>query len=276
MVKRIQRFKVKETYVSNKRFNYTLPKAPISKIIISRNTATAISCTGGSYTANTVFEFIQLRINGKMFIDFAGDSVADAVPWAQQLWREFYLQTHKVSMPAEIFIIELPDALPKDAQLDLIIKCRDVTSVGTCTSALVYTWDINFEMEDIVKGKVLIPFIIPDKFDFGTKDKDQIEYVPAMPYKLRAILFCVEDNNSLSATVISRITIEDATRIYFEGSLLELEGLQEGRSGKALTTGHYIFTFMGGLKVAPQSLKLTFYIPSASTDIEVQLLYISY
>lgn len=276
MVKRIQRFKVKETYVSNKRFNYTLPKAPISKIIISRNTATAISCTGGTYTANTVFEFIQLRINGKMFIDFAGDSVADAVAWSQQIWREFYLQKHLVAMPAEILIIELPDALPKDAQIDLIIKCREVTSVGSCTSALVYSWDINFEMEDIVKGAVLVPFIIPDKFSFGTKTLDQIEYVPAMPYRLRAICFAIEDNNSLSATAINRITIEDANRIYFEGSLLELEGLQEGRSGKALTTGHYIFTFMGGIKVSSQSLKLTFYIASAGTDVEVQLLYISY
>jgi len=276
VVKRIQRFKAGETYVSNKRFNYTLPKAPISKIIIS---GTYTSCTGGSMTANTVFEFIQVRINGKMFIDLTGDEDVDAVPWSWQIWREFYKQKNHVDIPDEQFIIELPDALPKDAQIDLIIKCRVVTSTGTCTSALVYTWDILFEMEDKVKGKVLVPYIINDKFDFSTKTGDQIEYVPAMPFKLRAICFCIEDDGTLSATPtadIARVKIEDANKIYFDGSMSDLKALQESRSRLAQTAGHHIFSFKGGIVVPPESLKMTFNIASAGTDVEVHLVYISY
>lgn len=276
MVKRTQRFKTQETYVSNKRFSYTLPKTPISKIIIS---GTFTSCTGTNYTANTIFEFIQVRINGKMFIDLTGDDDVDALPWSWQIWREFYKQKHHVAMPDELFIIELPDALPKDAQIDLIIKCRVQTSIGDCTASVVYKWDINFEMEDKVPGKVLVPYVINDKFDFTTLTLKQIEYVPAMPFKLRAICFCIEDDGTLSATPtadIDRITIEDSQRIYFDGSLTELKALQEGRSHLALTAGHWIFSFPGGIKVPPQSLKLTFNIPSAGTDIEVHLVYISY
>lgn len=274
MVKRIQRFKTLETYVSNKRFSYTLPKAPISKIIIS---GTFTSCTGTTYTANTIFEFIQVRINGKMFIDLTGDEVVDAVPWSWQLWREFYKQKHHVAMPDEQFIIELPDALSKDAQIDLIIKCRVQTSIGACTASVIYKWDILFEMEDKIPGKVLVPYIINEKIDLSTLTGKQISYVPAMPFRLRAICFCVEDNDSLSATAIARITIEDATRIYFDGKLIELEALQESRSRLALTTGHYIFSFKGGLKVPPESLKITFDKEStAGTDVEVHLLYIAY
>lgn len=275
MVKRIQRFKVAEVWTSNKRFNYTLPKAPISKIII---TGTETSCGAGSLVANTVFEFIQLRINGKMFLDFSGDWDDDKVPFSWQIWREFYKQKHRVAMPDEMFVIELPYALPKDAQIDLILKCRALSNTG-CTSALVYNWDINFEMEDKVPGKVLVPYVIPDKFDYATNTKDQIDYVPAIPFRLRAICFLVEDDGTLSATPnadINRLRIEDSERIYFDGSLQELTSLQEGRSQIALTAGHYIFIFPGGIKVGSQTLKLTFTIDSAGTDVEVHLLYISY
>lgn len=276
MTKRIQRFKTQETYVSNKRFNYTLPKAPISKIIIS---GTFTSCTTSGFVNNTIFEFIQVRINGKMFIDLTGDEDVDKIPYSWQVWREFYLQKHHVAMPDEHYIIELPDALPKDAQIDLIMKCRVLTSIGGCTGSVVYTWDINFEMEDKVPGKVLVPYIINDKFDFADNDGNQIEYVPAMPFKLRAICFLIEDDGTLSATPnadISRITIEDPNKIYFDGSLLELKAMHEGKSKKALTAGHWIMVFEGGLKVPPQSLKLTFDVVSGGTDVEVHLVYISY
>lgn len=256
--------------------NLTLPKAPISKITLSRSDDTSDDCTG-TMEANCAIEWIKIRINGKVFIDIGGDQDTGKPPMGLNLLREFYKQKHLVALPNEIQVIELPDALPKDAQVDIMIKWATYTQLGCSDASLTYKIDILIEVEDKVPGKVLVPYIMWDKFDHGALINQHIEVVPALPYRLRAIVFLTEDNGTIQSGDYDRLTVSDPNKIYFDGSMAELEMMQEGRSNIALTDGYYILPFPGGIVVAPNTLRMLFDIGgTGGTDLEVHLLFICY
>ncbi len=273
MTKRIQIATRAESYSSGQPVKFTMPKAPISKIILSGTVAS--DCTG-NVTANAEIEWIKIRINGKIFIDLESDQDAGAVPWWHQLLREFYQQRHFVAMPDNQWIIELPDALPNTAQIDLLFKWASYTQAGCSSNDLTFNLDILYEMEDKIPGKVVIPYFQWDKFDHGTKTGHQVEHIPALPFKLRAILMACEDNGSLDDTAYADIQIKDPSTIYFDGKMIEFEALQEAKSRKALTAGMYIYVFPNGIVVPPNTLSIDLNITSAGTDTETHLLYICY
>lgn len=273
MTRKTQKIVHQESYVTGKRFSYRLPKANISAIKFA---ATHTSCTGGTYTVNTAIEWYEVRINGQPFITIRGEKDADKVPYGILLWREFYKQKKKVALPNEHFYILFPKPIPKKAQIELIFKCSIQTDVGTCTSAVVHKWDILIEHEDKLVGGAVIPYVFCDKFDHAALSGDQINFTPAMPYKLRAIVFLTEDNGTIQSGDYESITISTPTKVYFDGSMAALEGKQEGHSGIALTDGYYIIRFPEGLKVDAKELQIKMNIPTAVTDLETHLLYICY
>lgn len=273
MVRKTQKIAHQNAYVTGKRFEYRLPKANITKILFA---GTHTSCTGGTYTVNTAVEWYKVRVNGRGFMDISGEKDADAVPFGILLWREFYKQKKKVALPNEHFYIHFPFPIPKNAQIELIFKCSIQTDVGTCTSAVVHKWDILIEHEDKFTGKAVIPYVFCDKFDHAALDGDQINFTPAMPYRLRAIVFLTEDNGTIQSGDYGFINISTPTKVYFDGSMAALEAKQEAESGIALTDGYYIMRFPEGLKVNARELQIKMNIPTAVTDLETHLLYICY
>lgn len=277
MAKRTQTFIKNKLLAHGQMYSYTLPRAPISKILMSGVIST--DCATG-LTANELIEWIKLRINGKEFIEIGGDSEDGKVPRGIQAFREFYKQKHNgVAMANENWVIELPDALPIDAQVDLIFKVK-TQGMTTCTdTALVYYLDITYELDDKVKGKVIVPFIMGDKFDIGAGSGHQYHYIPALPYKLRSVIMVVEESGTISSSAeddINDLTVKTPLKVIFDGTLTQLKAWHEAKSGNSLTAGYFIVSFKGGIKVAPNSLLFDFFLDAADTDIEVHFLYICY
>ena len=176
MAKRTQTFLKNLLLAHGVMYSYTLPRAPISKIKLSGTIST--DCSTG-LTANELLEWIKIRINGKEFIELGGEADDGKVPYGIACWREFYKQKHNgVAMGTEQWVIELPDALPIDAQIDLIFKVKS-QALTTCTdTALVYHLDIVYELDDKVKGKVIVPYIMSQKLDLSTNEGHQYHYIP--------------------------------------------------------------------------------------------------
>lgn len=277
MTKRTQIFIKNKLIAMGEMQSYTLPRAPISKIIISGVETTACAT---ALTVNELFEWIKIRINGKEFIDIGGESEASKVPYGIALWREFYKQKHNgVAMPNNQWIIELPDALPIDAQIDLIYKIKTEAHSKCSDSALVYHIDIIYELDDKIKGKVIVPFVMCQRVNFGAGVGHQYHYVPALPYKLRTVVMLSEDSGTIEATLgddINDLTIKSPLKTFFDGMTNDLKLLHESKSGVALTAGYFMYSFKGGIKVAPNTLLFDFFVDTAGTDTSIHFLYICY
>ena len=277
MTKRTQIFIKNKLIAMGEMQSYTLPRAPISKIIISGVETTACAT---ALTVNELFDWIKVRINGKEFIDIGGESVASKVPYGIALWREFYKQKHNgVAMPDNQWIIELPDALPVDAQVDLIFKVKTEAHSKCSDSALVYHIDIIYELDDKIKGKVVVPFVMCQSFAIGAGVGHQYHYIPALPYPLRSVIMLSEDSDTIEATIgddINDLTIKSPLKTFFDGMTGDLKLEQESKSGVALTAGYFIYSFKGGIKVAPNSLLFDFFVDTAGTATTIHFLYICY
>jgi len=269
-------FKKKLAYVSGGLISETLPKGKISQINIIGTTVT--DCTG-TLVANAAISWIKLRIGSKEFFDLDGDQIDGAVPYSIQLFREFFRQKHHVDMPDNSLIIKLPDALPANVQVSIIIKWNTYTAAGCTADDLTYYIDITYELEDKIKGKVVVPKIIWEKKAIGILTKHQYHYVVALEYRLRATIFLVEDDGTLSATPkadIESMIIKTPGEPIFDGDMAELKAQHESKSRFALTAGFWIIAYKGGRKVPPNSLLYDFFVETAGTNINVHMLHICY
>ena len=268
-------FKTKLAYIASGHISETLPKAPISKIILKHTTGATGS--GGAYVANCIFEEFQLRINGKLFIHWGGEQgIAGAMSKGVYMLREFFKQKHKgVAMPAEYFIIELPDALPPNSQVEIKALYASLASMG-CVTSWTGTVDILYETEDKIKGRTVIPYIMWGQFNHTNRTGHLLEYLTAMPYRLRLLIMLTEDGNTLSASTYDDITISKPGNSIFDGAISALKEKHEAKSGVALTAGLHMISFEGGLKVPASTLKMDFYAGTAGTTKQVHWTAICY
>jgi len=251
----------------------TLPRAPISKIIILHNTGTP---GGGSYVANTAIEDIVIRINGKELINWGGTSgIAGAMSFGIRALREFYSQKHRIAMTSEYFEIELPDALPENAQIDIKATMASLASMG-CTTSYDGTFDILYETQDKIPAKTLVPYITWGEWAHSNSTGTLIEYLTSLPYKLRALILITEDSNTLANTTYDSLKVSFPKVPIFDGNMASLRAQFQQKSQMALSTGFFMLSFKGGKKIPPNTFKLEFYAGTAGTAKKVHWYAICY
>ena len=260
-------------WVTGGLYSKTITQDNISRIKIKHTTGTA---GGGSYVANTVIEFIQIRINGILILDWNGETgIAGAMSMGITLLREFYAQLHNADMPAENFIIEFPFPIPANAQIQLIFKMATMASMGVTTSYTGASFDVTYEKGEPSKV-VIIPYVTWNEWNDAAIPGHCLHYIPQLPenMKLRYLLFITDDGGTLANTTYSRLTISILGRILFDGFMVDIQNDQEARSMKAMATGLFMIPFKGGLKVGNAMVKLDFVPTAAGTAKHIRPAFI--
>lgn len=265
-------FKINEPWVSGGKITHTLPKEGISEITILHN---EVAPGGGTYIANTFVEDIRLRINSKEFIVWDGQSgIAGQISMGIASLRNFYKQLHNIEMPDEHFIIELPDALPKNAEIQIIATMATMASMGITTS-YTGTYDILYEIGDKIPTRQVLPYIAWNEWNFGATTGKRRAFLETLPYKLRYLLMITYDGTTLADDTFDSLLVEFPTKKVFEGKLPFAKIHHEKMSRVALHTGHYAFFFEGGVKVPSDSLMVE-WIASGGTTNKVHYVVVCY
>ncbi len=267
-------FKPGLAYTPEGKINETMPVAGISKILIKHHVGTP---GGGSYVANTAIEDILIRVAGNDAIHFGGGTgIAGQISMAMGALREFYKQKHHVDMDDEIFIVDLPDALPKNVKVQLISKMASLASMG-CTVSYDGTFDVIYEHEDKIKGRVIVPYITWGLWNFADDTGDLIKFITTIPFRLHLLILITFDNNVLSATTYDSLKISFPGKPVFEGAMAELKSQHESKSKVALTAGYFMKSWgKKGLKIPTESMKFNFYTETAGTKKQVYYIVICY
>ena len=267
-------FKPGLAYTAEGKINETMPVAGISKILLKHHVGTP---GGGAYVPNTAIEDILIRVGGNDAIHFGGGTgIAGQISMAMGVLREFYKQKHNIDMDDEIFIVELPDALPKNVKVQFISKMASLASMGV-TGSYDGTFDVIYEHQDKIKGRVIVPYITWGMWNFGTDVGDLIKFITTIPFRLRLLILITFDNNVLSATTYDSLKISFPGKPVFEGEMAELKSQHERKSKVALSTGYYMKSWgEKGLKIPTESMKFNFYTETAGTKKQVYYLFISY
>jgi hypothetical protein len=268
-------FKEALAWSSGALISESLPKVGISKIIIKHNTGTA---GGGSYVANTAIENIEILIDGKPMINYGGrKSIAGQISMGIAVLRELYKQMHNaVAMPNELFIIELPDALPKGREIQIKAEMATMASMGITTS-YDGTYDVLFETRDLVPKATVVPYIAYQEFSDGATTGNLIHYLNALPYKLRTLIMITYDGTTLADTTYDKLELgkpKDAP--YFNGKLALLKEKFQSVSGVSLATGFYIASWKNGIVVPSDTLKMNWYAGTAGTAKYIHCAWLAY
>lgn len=253
-------------------YSKTLTQDPISRIKIKHTVGTP---GGGTYVANCAIEFIQIRINGILLLDWNGETgFAGVTSIGIKLLREFYAQLHNSDMPAENFIIEFPFPIPATAQIQLIFKMASLASMGV-TGSWTGTFDVVYEKD--TPGKVvIIPYVTWHDWNDLNKNGHCLHYIPQLPenMKLRYLLFITDDGGTLADDTYARLTISMQGKILFDGKMVDIQNDQQARSMKAMTTGFFMIPFKGGMKVPNNAVKLDFVAVTAGTAKHIRPAFI--
>lgn len=261
----------------------TLPKAmAISEIIVQSTIGALSGGASGTYIANSAIESITIRINGKESIVYNGVSgIAGQISMGIAILREFYLQMHGVAMPDENYVVELPDAIPKNNDVQLIIKTAEniaslQTAGGDRTTIASSTIDIKYKAQDKIAGLVMVPYINWTSYSHGARVGNLPEYLPTLTKPLRALIMITHDANVLANDTYDRLIISMGDKNLIEGSIADFRRNQAQHSRIALSTGFLKVSFPEGLKVPASTLKLNFVAGTAGTAKNVHVSWLAF
>lgn len=261
----------------------TLPKAEnISEIIVQSTIGALSGGASGSYIANTAIESITIRINGKESIVYNGVSgIAGQISMGIAVLREFYQQMHGVALIDENYVIELPDAIPKANDVQLIIKTAEniaslQTAGGDRTTIAASTIDIKYKGDDKIKGRVVVPYINWSSYYHGARVGNLPEYLPTLTQPLRKLIMIFHDANVLANDTYDRLIISKGSKNLIDGSIADFRRNQGQKARIALSTGFLMVSFPKGLKVPASTLKLNFYAGTAGTSKNVHVAWLAY
>jgi len=271
------------SFAFGKTITRVFPKAMnLSEIIIQATMGALSGGASGNYIANSAIESITMRINGKEAVIYNGTSgIAGQISMGIAVLREFYYQMHGVAMPDENTIIELPDAIPKNNDVQIIIKlAENITSIQTLggdrTTLAASTIDIKYKANDKLKGVVLVPYINWTMYSHGARTGNLPEYLPTLTEPLRKLIMITHDGNTLSNSTYDRLTISKGNKNLFDNSIADFRRSQAQKSRVANSTGFLMISFPSGLKVPASTLKLNFYAGTAGTAKYVHVGWLAY
>lgn len=262
-------------HVSGQQHTYMMPKGKGISTIIIREHGAVGACT--TYVANTWLESIRVRIGNKLAIDWGGrDDVAGAISYGMMALRDYYKMQNKITCTAEQFIIQLPDAIPKNTDIQLILKLAAYASMGCNADDFTGTYDILYEIEDKIKGAVVVPKIQWGNWNDAALTGHRLHYLPAVPFKLRCLILITEDSDTPADDTYETLTIEMDGEIYYDGELSSLGTQFEKICKVAHTTGIFYLYFPDGIKIPSESFKMDFYASAAGTLKRIHWWTISY
>ena len=253
----------------------SLPKVGISKIIIKHNVG---SVGGGAYVANTALENLEILIDGKSMIRWDGrKSIAGAISLGIACLRELYKHMHNaVAMPNELFIIELPDALPKGREIQIKAEMATLASMGA-TGSYDGTFDIIYETKDLVPKATIIPYISFQEFNDAATVGTLIHYLIALPYKLRTLIILTLDGTTIADDTYDRLEAgKPKEASYFKGKLALLKEIFQAKSGVSLATGFYLMSWRNGIVVPSDTFKMEFFAGTAGTAKRIHVAWLAY
>lgn len=261
----------------------TLPKAMnISEIIIQAVMGALSGGSTGSVIANASVESITIRVDGKESIVYDGNAgIAGQISMGIAVLREFYFQKNGVNMPDETFIIELPSAIPRNHDVQIIIKMSQniaslQTSGGDRTTLAASTIGIKYKASDKISGQLFVPYINWTSFNFAARTGNLIDFLPTLNRPLRKLMMITHDGNTLSSTTFTKLTISKGSTNFTDSTIADLRRNQSQRSRKAQSAGHVFVTYPKGKKVPASTLQLKFEATTAGTDKQVHVHWLAY
>lgn len=262
---------------------FTLPKsANISEITIRATIGALSGGATGTYVVNTAIQSIKLRVNSKDIVNFDGlKDIAGIQSMGIATMREFFLQIHGVALTDDDFVIELPDAIPKNMDVQLVFTtASSITAIqsagGDRTTLASSTIDILYQSNDKIKGSVRLPFINWTLYSHGARTGNIPEYVPALTLPLRKLMLITYDGTTLSSTTYDELGIEYGHDNIKKGTIAHYRSQQAKKSRVANSAGHIHIGFKKGMKVPAGTLKLNFIAGTAGTTKFVHLAWLCY
>lgn len=204
-------------------------------------------------------------------------SIAGQISMGIAVLREFYKQIHNaVAMPNELFIVELPDALPKGREIQIKAEMATLASMGITTS-YDGTFDVLYETKDLVPKATIVPYIGYQEFDDGANTGYLIHYLNALPYKLKTLIVITFDGTTLADDTYDRLTLGKPKEApYFNGKMALAKELFQSKSGVSLATGFYLFSWKKGIIVPSDTLQMNWYAGTAGTNKRIHCAWLAY
>ena len=262
---------------------FTLPKsANISEITIRATIGALSGGASGDYIANTAIQSVKLRVNSKDIVNYDGlKDIAGIQSMGIATMREFFLQIHGVAMTDNDFVIELPDAIPKNMDVQLVFHtAASITAIQTAggdrTTLAASTIDILYQSNDKIKGVVKLPFINWTLYSHAARIGNLPEYVPALNLPLRKLMLITYDGTTISSTTYSELGIEYGHDNIKKGTMAHFRSQQAKKSRVANSAGHIHIGFKKGLKIPASTLKLNFIAITAGTAKFVHCAWLCY
>lgn len=259
------------TAAGNGQFTRTMPRVPISSIIIRIGTTPTVSA--GTWVATTSVNGIKIRYNGVQIIDWSGlYNKDDQISMGMQMLREWNKHMYQQAESANNFVITFPNILPP-GDLSVTFDEQSAENQGADSSETISTGthDILYVTEPKYKRRPIIPYITTGIWSHGTDSGDKFHFLPATlkGFKLHALILATHDAGTLGDTELNTIRIMLGGTQLFEGTMADLKSDFQRRRGviNTVATGMFIYSLgKGGIVVPPDSLQLVMNISAAASS----------
>jgi len=262
-------------YAAGATKSYQLPNKNISAIIIEHVAGSFTGGTSPALLANSILNYLKVRVAGKEIISWDGDVVDDKVPYGIQALQEWTRYNEKVAAVAEFFKLELPDAIPAGLDIEVEFKFNSLANINSDDAnddATAYSGTVNilYKEEDKIAGKAVVMGVRKFKFSYGTNTGKIIKDVSGSEMAVKYILMYLEDNGTASNTAIDKITIRDGKKVLFRGTFARLRAETQRITGIAPSgTGWALFTFETPRVLRSAEIQIEAEIGSAGTAVNL-------
>jgi hypothetical protein len=251
----------------------------ISKIIVKHNAGSLSGGSSGSLKANSALESLKLKVDNQPLIEWAGLQRDNDLNLGIACMRELYKQLHKVYPVDEYYPIDLPDLIPPNHKVDLVIKTAvDIDSIqgGDRTDYDNATLDLLYEAVDALPGSERVPYISWTNWSYAARTGNIFEFLDPFPYPLRALILATHDGGTLANDTYDTLEVRKPKNPIFSGNIQDLRAQQQEKSQIALGTGFFMMTFPEGLLVPANTVQFKFNAGTAGTDKNVHVVMIGW
>ncbi|WP_371803357.1 hypothetical protein [Candidatus Lokiarchaeum ossiferum] len=267
------------TLEENASETFTLPDLPISKVIIKKKGAP----TGTTYNANTYIKSVKVKLNGREFEDWSGDVWnSGSVPSGIGALREFQRANEQLEPTSERIVLDFPDALPANLPKTITIQANDFSHMGdTITAKGTVTFEIAYEIEDLLPNRVVVRKVHWNKRAIGAKPSDSF-YLEGTDngFACASIAWFITDgdgttqDNAITAAIGANIDIEiyHGSDQIFSGTWADLIADHSSKAGIAPNGGWAILP-MELRKFNPNQVRVLVRNNGYATYNEINLYY---
>lgn len=258
------------TAAGNGQVTRTLPRLPISQIIIRIGSTTPTVSTG-TRIATTSVNGIIVRYNAHQIINWAGlYNLDDAPSMGMQMLREWNKHMYQQAESADNFVINFPKPLPAgDLSLNFDEQSAENQGADAAGTMTAGAHDIIYVTEPL-RGRAIVPYITSGAWSHGVDTGHKYHFLPSTlkNFRLHTLMLATHDAGTLGDDELADIKIMLGDRQLFDGSMADLKSDFQRKRGVIATvaTGMFIYSFgRGGIVIPPDTLQLDMNISTAAT-----------